>query len=255
MKKIVLLLFMYSSLLLAQSTGIDSSYIKKQMTLNEENKKETLDYLKKNTPTGLNEVVKKFDYKAVPNTNTGWYHHKIKKDTSACWFEAPVSVNGHIYLKARYTGTQQYNMNRIAIKIEGHGSFNSKPLALNSNYIFRRKHGNKVSEAIHFLIYKTRNGYDMRDVNCVAAIVFAEENEKVSIVFYGEMENYEVTLTKENIKAIKESWELSQYLCYKNNDYSTFTTNLHFFDRPSLVTMLIPMKPYTADDMKGLEKF
>lgn len=201
----------------------------------------------------LPHLLKSFDYKPTPNTKSGWYHHKVKKDTNQSWIETPVSVDGHIYLKARYTGTELYNMMGVSVKCSRHETFSS-PLAINSNYAFRKKVGNKITEVLHLFAYKQKKGHDTRNLNCIETIASTKDDEEITIKFRGEKEYFYHKLSKENIKAIKQSWQLSQLICYKNKNYYCNTFWWPDSYSPPYV-IFYPKKDYTVDDMKGLVKF
>lgn len=201
----------------------------------------------------LPELLKSFDYKPTANTKSGWYHHKVKKDTNQSWLEAPVSVDGHIYLKARYTGSELYNMVGVSVKC-GRLETYSSPLAINSNYAYRKKVGNKITEVLHLFAYKKKKGYDIRNLNCIESIASANDNDEITIKFRGEKEYFYHKITKENIKAIKQSWQLSQLICYKNKNYYCETFYWPSSDLAPYV-IFYPKTDYTVDDMKGLVKF
>jgi len=142
----------------------------------------------------LPELLKNFDYKPTLNTKRGWYHHKVKKDTNQSWIEAPVSADGHIYLKARYVGTEPYNMMGLSVKC-GQGETNSSPLAITSNYANRKKAGDTITEVLHLFVYKRKNGYDTRNLCCFYCDCLITSMQVAVIIFHQHAERWLLTMS------------------------------------------------------------
>jgi hypothetical protein len=224
--------------------------IEEQKKANEKALEETLAKLKVETDKQLPGLLKNFDLKKVDGTESGWYRHKQINRTGS-FAEAPVSLKGHMYFKAHFKGAEPTNATRIRVKIGEHfGAWESKPLNKDSKYITRLKEEDKWNETLNFFSYKNGENRELRSIEMIRAIALAKDNEKVVLIFIGPTDNIEVALTKENISAIRESWLMSQYICYKQNKFESFTQRDYQRDKGSY-TMLMPAAQLSSDDMKG----
>lgn len=256
MRFLILYLFFYAPVFFAQQamTPSDSAAYKKSMAAQKKVQAQTLETLKKESQKNLAALLEKFTFKKVEGSDKGWYHHKAKKDSAQSWLEAPVNASGYIYLKARYTGTVQYTVYSITVKAN-HNEGYSTPLVKDSRYIFRRKKGNLYNEVLHLFWYSTPTSVELNNVYILEIIAKADLKQKVVVKFKGEKDNYEFTLSKENVAAIKDSWNLSQYLCYKQNNYRVYSAPFPHFSKTRFSAFLVPKEELTTDDMKGIDKY
>lgn len=227
----------------------DSAEYAEELMINKTNELATLEKYGQEINTKLPLLLEKFILKKVENSQSGWYHHKTI-DTIQSYIEAPVSVKGHIYIKAHYVADDYLIINKIRLKI-ANTSYESMPLLRTSKYITRRK-TNKAHEYINLFAYITEKEEEERTMNILAAIAQANEQDKIIIVFIGENDNHEIVLTSENVKAIRDSYYLSQFLTYKMNNYYAITRRLHSPKINTPTTFLIPKSQYTVNDMKGV---
>jgi len=257
MRLLIFWFVFYSSFSFAQKNytqviKADSFELKKRKINQEIAKQDMLKRLKKESPLKLDSLLKKFDYKKA-TSNKGWYYHKAKKDTNRSWIECPVNANGYIYIKARYTGDVQFNIFSINLKFGNKGAqFYGKPLATNSNYIFRKKKGNKYDEVLHSFSCQSNTDLELRSMYIIEAIANAKD-EKLVIQFMGEQDNFEFILSKENIAAIRESWQLSQFICFNKNNYSICNSSYPSYPVTRYTAFLFPKDALTREDMKSLE--
>lgn len=226
----------------------DSAEHAKQLMINKNNELATLEKYGQEINTELPLLLEKFTLKKVEDSQSGWYHHKTI-DTLHSFIETPVSVKGHIYIKAHYVAEDYLTITKIRLKI-ANTSYESMPLLKTSKYITRRK-TSKAHEYINLFAYITEKEEEVRTLNILAAIAHASETSEITIVFIGEHDNFEIILTGENVKAIRDSYYLSQYITYKSNDYKTVTRRIHSPKINTPTTYLIPKRQYTVSDMKG----
>ncbi len=227
----------------------DSAEHAKQLMINKNNELATLEKYGQEINRKLPSLLEKFTLKKVENSQNGWYHHKTI-DTLHSFIETPVSVKGHIYIKAHYVADDYLTITKIRLKI-ANTSYESMPLLKTSKYITRRK-TNKAHEYINLFAYVTEKEEEVRTMNILAAIAHANETAEIIIVFIGEQDNFEITLTKENVKAIRDSYYLSQYIAYKSNNFTPITMRIHSPQVNTPTTYLIPKSQYTVNDMKGV---
>jgi hypothetical protein len=223
-------------------------YLKKQKERSEKITAETLERLEKDSKKEYPEIIKHFDLKKVKGTQAGWYHHKSSISKMKSRIETPVSVNGHIYLKAFLLSDTVYNATRTRVKIKN-GAWESNPLAEGGSYIQRKYFGKKWREVLNHFSWKMAKDIEGRALSIISAIASTKAEEKVTLVFIGPKNNYEMVLSGENIKAIKESWKLSQYILIKNKNYLTYTP----MGAPEgHEAILLPNVSLNKDDMKGV---
>ena len=227
----------------------DSAEHAKQLMINKNNELATLEKYGQDINTKLPLLLEKFTFKKVENSQSGWYHHKTI-DTLHSFIETPVSIKGHIYIKAHYVADDYLTITKIRLKI-ANTSYESMPLLKTSKYITRRK-ASKAHEYINLFAYVTEKEEEVRTMNILAAIAQANETAEIIIVFIGEQDNFEITLTNGNVKAIRDSYYLSQYITYKSNDYITVSRRIHSPKVNTPTMYLIPKRQYTVSDMKGV---
>lgn len=227
----------------------DSAEHAKQLMVNKNNELATLEKYGQEINTKLPLLLENFTLKKVENSQSGWYHNKTI-DTLHSFIETPVSVKGHIYIKAHYVADEYLTITKIRLKI-ANTSYESMPLLKTSKYITRRK-TIKAHEYINLFAYVTEKEEEVRTMNILSAIAQANEADKIKIVFIGEQDNVEITLTNENVKAIRDSYNLSQYIAYKSNSYIPITMRIHSPQVNTPTTYLIPKSQYTVNDMKGV---
>lgn len=227
----------------------DSAEHAKQLLINKNNELATLKKYEQEENTKFPLLLEKFTLKKVENSQSGWYHHNTI-DTIHSFIETPVSVKGHIYIKAHYVADDYLTISKIRLKI-ANTSYESMPLLKTSKYITRRKTA-KAHEYINLFAYVTEKEEEVRTMNILAAIAQANDGDKIVIVFIGEQDNVEITLTNENVKAIRDSYYLSQYITYKSNYYTPITMRIHSPNINTPTTYLIPKSQFTVNDMKGV---
>lgn len=227
----------------------DSVEWAKALAINKDNEIATLKKYEQEKDVQLPLLLTNFKLKKIENSQSGWYHHLIR-DTLHSFIETPVSLKGHIYIKAHYVADDYLNITKIRLKISN-TSYESMPLLKTSKYIIRRK-TDKAHEYINLFAYITEKEEEERTMNILAAIAHANKEDKIIIVFIGENDNYEIVLTNENVKAIRDSYYLSQFLTYKMNNYYAITRRLHSPKINTPTTFLIPKSQYTVNDMKGV---
>ncbi len=251
--KYSVILFAISPYLYSQDNKVilsknDSSNIANQKELNEKSKKATLEELSSSCDGKLNKIANDFTLKKNSGTSEGWYHYNSNLIRAPFYITAPVSTKGHIYIKAKYTGSKFINCTRIRVKIKNH-SWETKPLLKESKYITRKNSGSVYYETLNLFSYKNGSDFEVRSMMVISAIANSNIDDEITIVFIGEEENVEVKLSNDNIKAIKKCWELSQCITFGKNNYSSYTyvRGKH----GGITTILIPNDGYTQSDMAG----
>lgn len=227
----------------------DSVEHAKQLLINKNNELATLEKYGQEVSSKFPLLLTNFTLKKVENTQSAWYHHK-RIDTLDSFIETPVSVKGHIYIKAHFVADDYLTITKVRLKI-ANTSYESMPLLKASKYITRRK-TTKAHEYVNLFTYVTEKEEEVRTMNILAAIAQANDGEKIVIVFIGEQDNFKITLTNENVKAIRDSYYLSQYISYKSNNYIPVTMRIHSPNINTPTTYLIPKSQLTVNDMKGV---
>jgi hypothetical protein len=196
---------------------VDSAAIK-QATI-QKNAEKYVEETKQEAEANLPTLLKEFNLKKDKVQDGGWYIHKKVKGKSVSHIEAPVAMNGYIYLKAHYAGEDWIFATEVIAKV-GDKQYYSSKLKKGDDLLFENIADGKVFEILHLTSPKD-------DVSLIAAIALAPDNLEITIRFNGDQKFKDITLSKEDRKVLYDSWFLSQFISSKENgvELLTVTTN------------------------------
>ena len=161
----------------------------------------------------VSKITENFEFQEDKVAGGGWYFHKDCCKKNNTHIEVPVAANGYFYLKSHYTGSDWLFHRSITVSIDGNARASSK-LDPSSDFVTHKIGGKGIYETVHY----TSPVLDMKIVQLIAQNI----DKEIIVRFNGDETNFDLTLSDADKKRIKDSYMLSRYLTYSENDEITY---------------------------------
>lgn len=153
----------------------------------------------------LEKLKKNFSFKKDEFKNSGWYTHKnqtVNNSWSRTCLATPVDADGYIYLTSQYYGDSWLFHSKVMVKT-GSAVLEAGEVSTLSNDHHTQIGSGSVWEINHY----TNN----RD-NGIIKLIAENYDKEIKVRFVGQQYEKDITLSKQDKVAIKESYELSELL-------------------------------------------